>query len=264
MEHPDSPRPRQRRRIALQQNEGAQPAAPEADNNHNTTIHNLNDDLLGLCRSFLGVGHYRYCDIACKMILQASQRFAVDDSSYRKITTGESVTSSVSCAKEYFEDVGTAGQEQLRFFWLNAVRYGRVDVMEWAHAWMQEQNINHMFGSICLKACTKAAMYGQLQALQWLREKGCDWDWHTCHAAACNGHLSCLQWARENGCSWNTLTCRAAAHSGHLSCLKWAIENGCAWDEYTCHSASINGHVSCIQWARENGCPGADEYDILR
>ena len=48
------------------------------------------------------------------------------------INTGESCTSSISRAKAYFEDAGT-DSEQLIFFWYNIVRYGRVDVMEWAH-----------------------------------------------------------------------------------------------------------------------------------
>jgi len=76
-------------------------------------------------------------------------------------------SSSVSCAKKYFQDEGT-GIEQLVFFWESAAKYGCVDVMEWAHrqgysaAWEQEND-----------ACGEAAWFGQLQALQWLRENGC-------------------------------------------------------------------------------------------
>jgi len=48
--------------------------------------------------------------------------------SFKKITTGGSVTSFISCVQKHFEDEG-ADTEQLQFFWFNAARYGRVEVM---------------------------------------------------------------------------------------------------------------------------------------
>jgi len=141
---------------------------------------------------------------------------------FKNATTMESVTTSVSCAKKYFQDEGT-DIEQLRFFWSNVARYGRVDVMEWAcrqgysAAWWEQED----------HTCEKAAQYGQLQALQWLRENGCNWNGETCADVAEGGHLSILQWARENGCNWNSGTCHAAAEGGHLSILQWAREDGC-------------------------------------
>ena len=83
------------------------------------------------------------------------------------MTTGESVTSSISCAKKYFEDEGI-GKEQLKFFWYNSARYGRVGVMEWARqrgysaVWMQQHDRE---GSIGFYICENAAQYGRLQAL---------------------------------------------------------------------------------------------------
>ena len=89
------------------------------------TIHNLNDDLLRLSHSFLGVGHFRYSPLACK-------RFLALEAGYRMITTGESVTSSISCAKKYIDEEGT-DTKQLRFFWYAAARHYRFEVMQWAH-----------------------------------------------------------------------------------------------------------------------------------
>jgi len=67
-----------------------------------------------------GVGHFRYGPLfACKMLLKAYQDSVSDE---RKITTAKSVTSSISCAEKYFEDEGT-GDEQLRFFWENVIKY---------------------------------------------------------------------------------------------------------------------------------------------
>ena len=94
-----------------------------------TTIHQVSEDAIGISLVLLGGnGHFRYGPLACKTLLRASEL----NKHFKMITTGESVTSSVSCAKEYFQDEGT-GAEQLQFFWYNAARYGRRDVMEWAH-----------------------------------------------------------------------------------------------------------------------------------
>ena len=84
-----------------------------------TTIHQLADEVIGMSLALLGSnGHFRYGPLACKMFLRASKL----DKHFKKFTSGESVTSSVSCAMKYFEDEGT-GRERLRFFWLNAARY---------------------------------------------------------------------------------------------------------------------------------------------
>ena len=84
-------------------------------------------------------GHFRYGPLACKMFLRASKL----DKHFKKFTSGESVTSSVSCAMKYFEDEGT-GRERLRFFWLNAARYGRVEVMKWA----RQQGYSAVWGTL--------------------------------------------------------------------------------------------------------------------
>ena len=172
------------------------------------------------------------------------------------ITTGESITSSISRAEKYFEDAGTDA-EQLRFFWCNVARYGHVDVMEWAHRqgysqlWYEQFHWSN-FGT---QVCMKAAEYGQLAALQWLRQNDCNWNSETSSAVAKGGHLSILQWARENECEWNSSTCFRAAEGGHLSVLQWARQNGCEWNSHTCYLAARGGHLSVLQWAIENSCP---------
>ena len=78
-------------RIDLQQNEVA-----AAADNHVKTIYDLNDDLLRLCHSLLGIGHFRYFT-ACKIFLEANLSGASD----MKITSMESVISSVSRARQF-------------------------------------------------------------------------------------------------------------------------------------------------------------------
>ena len=92
------------------------------------TILGYPDELLRLSLSFLGVGHFAFIALVCSKFKIAY----LANVSERKITSGKSVTSSISCAEIYFEDVG-ANIRQLEFFWLNVARFGRVDVMTWAY-----------------------------------------------------------------------------------------------------------------------------------
>jgi len=184
---------------------------------------------------------------------------------FKKITTGESITSFISCAKKYFEDEGT-GTKQLQFFWCNAARYGCVDVMEWAHKQGRGYSANWgqlgCFHNIGASACGRAAAKdGQLQVLWRLKQRGFDWAMKTyrCHYAALGGHLHIVKWARENDCHWGN-TCCNATKGGHLHIIKWAIENGCDWGD-TCHAAAaaaLGGHLHIVKWVRENGCDWGD------
>jgi hypothetical protein len=113
------------------------------------------------------------------------------------------------------------------------------------------------------RTCVDAAEYGHLAVLQWARKNGCPWGADICAYAARGGHLAILQWARENGCEWNSMTCAYAARGGHLSVLQWARENGCEWGAWTCTDAAMGGHLAVLQWARENGCDW-NKADCLR
>mmetsp|Transcript_39473 Transcript_39473/g.77075 ORF Transcript_39473/g.77075 Transcript_39473/m.77075 type:complete len:167 (+) Transcript_39473:534-1034(+) len=91
--------------------------------------------------------------------------------------------------------------------------------------------------------------------MQWLRERGCPWDWRTCCGAARNGHLEILQWAREQECPWNEWTCAGATAGGHFDILKWARANECPWNSKACWSAAANNKLGVLRWALEHGCP---------
>jgi len=260
----------------------------EQEQQQQYTIHNLPNELHGLSLSFLGAGHFRYGPFACKMLLKAYLATVSD----KKITSGERVTLSISCAKKFFDDMNipddieTMEQHELEqldqkisFFCNKAAKYGHLEVMKWGQKWLKERGcpfplhhrtcrlaaggghlpiIEWLRENECLwdlNTCSSAARYGHLSTLKWARESGCPWDLNTCSYAARYGHLSILKWARENGCPWDSNTCSSAARYGHLSDLQWARENGCPWDSNTCSSAARCGHLSILKWARENGCP---------
>lgn len=96
-------------------------------NNSNTILH-LPDEVLGLALSFLSGGHYAFIALVCSRFKIAYLAHVSDD----LVTTGDSVTSSMSRAKKYLEDAGTE-IEKIALFWHSAARYGRLEVMEWAH-----------------------------------------------------------------------------------------------------------------------------------
>lgn len=194
-----------KRRIGLQQND----YCDSLSSCSSTTIHGLPNEILGLTLSLLGGRHFRYAPLACKMFLGAYLASLSAD----KITTGKSVTSSISCTKKYFYDA----QDYAHLFWTSAVRYGRVEVMEWAH---QEGHAIHKWHGSLL--CAEAAKYGQLQALRWLRANHQRWDCQTISDTACYGHLNIFSIRDENGCHWDSSkTCSVAVRHGHLSILQY-------------------------------------------
>ena len=68
------------------------------------------------------------------------------------------------------------------------------------------------------------------RAPNWVRA----WNWSTSCRLASVGALEALQWARANGCEWDVGTCSEAARGGHLEVLQWARANGCEWFAGTC------------------------------
>jgi hypothetical protein len=109
--------------------------------------------------------------------------------------------------------------KQKRRFQLRAVAHGDVGAADWFGIDVSDKRHG-------LQLCTAAAYYGQLEALQWLRSRGCYWNARTCSSAAGGGHLAVLQWARANGCDWDADTLAAAEEGGHLDVLQWVVASG--------------------------------------
>ncbi|KAJ1640358.1 hypothetical protein T492DRAFT_898540 [Pavlovales sp. CCMP2436] len=108
---------------------------------------------------------------------------------------------------------------------------------------------------LAVDASAAAAWRGNLDALVWLRNRGCPWDNFTSHHAASGGHVEVLRYSHEHGCSWDSVTCQHAALEGHLEVLRYAHEHGCPWDRGTCQLAARGGHLEVLRYAHEQGCP---------
>ena len=103
--------------------------------------------------------------------------------------------------------------------------------------------------------CAYAALGGQVEVLEYLREKRCPWGKDTTYWAALGGHLEVLKYAHKYQCPWSVRTCEAAAKGGHLEVLKYLYRNGCRWNEYTCVAAAERGDLDMLKYAHEYHCP---------
>lgn len=62
----------------------------------------------------------------------------------------------------------------------------------------------------------------------WARDHGIECDnIKACTYAAVHGNLPLLQWLRENNFSWNSCVLSHARQEGHDHVVAWALENGC-------------------------------------
>jgi hypothetical protein len=106
------------------------------------------------------------------------------------------------------------------------------------------------------KSMNRAAYFGDLEMIKWLREQEAPWSEYTCAYAAKGGHLEVLKYLKEQDCPWNDeWTCSYAAKGGHLEVLKWLKEQKYIFTQLACSYAAKGGHLEILKWLREQGCP---------
>ena len=99
------------------------------------------------------------------------------------------------------------------------------------------------------------AQNGHLDALKWMRSKGCALDTASTSFAAEGGHLEILKYLKNQKFPMTRWTCGTAAYGGHLEILKWLRAEGCEWDEIRIVSdAARGGHIAILEWLRAQGC----------
>jgi hypothetical protein len=117
-------------------------------------------------------------------------------------------------------------------------------------------------------ACNAAIRGGHVQALQWLKEHGCEsWKAASYFEAGSKPDLLVLKWRLESfPSSWpdtKTLTAGLAA-GGHSELLFWAVEKGCLWDEDAVLNAASSGYVEILKWFLEVGKAPRDPNLTIR
>lgn len=84
-----------------------------------------------------------------------------------------------------------------------------------------------------------AARGGHLPILQWVESEGYKaWDAKLSAYAAQAGQINVLEWARERGFPFAAYTSRAAAYGGHKKVLLWLRANGFPHVEDACSGAA--------------------------
>ncbi|WZN62967.1 hypothetical protein HKI87_06g45120 [Chloropicon roscoffensis] len=96
-----------------------------------------------------------------------------------------------------------------------------------------------------------AGFGGTVEAFQYLRGRGYEFDRKACEGAAREGHLNALKFLRglDPPCPWSASTCTRAAEGGHLDVLKWlrAQNPPCPWSSSACARAAEGGHLEVLK-----------------
>ena len=215
-------------------------------NEDSCPIFKLSNDELMHVLGYVGKNQYGF--VAC-----VSDRF---QQVYSETFAGKTSTSIECAAESVSRALLYLGMERLNdstranALFQAAAKDGHLDVLKWGQSYgykLETMLDKHTFA--------KAALFGHLEVVKYLRTLGIPWDKNTCRYAARNGHFELLKWVRANECPWDKRTCAYAAMRGHLEILKWARANQCPWDEYTCSYAAANGHLELLKWCRANQCP---------
>lgn len=159
----------------------------------------------------------------------------------------------------------------------NAVRAGRLDILQWLRSDVVEQcaqlvgySPSHEVpdaNALCVpveayiddgplqlwdeRTCSLAAHWGHLDVLMWARKHGCPWGWEVCDMAAEGGHLDALKWAHANGAPWSARLWACATRSGSIEILDWIAANNLVDDRHAHDGSDRNGNR--ITYGRSKG-----------
>ena len=80
--------------------------------------------------------------------------------------------------------------------------------------------------------------------------------------AARGGHVQAMRWLRDRGCPWGGIVPAYAAGEGRLEALQRLRAQGCPWGAYTPAFAEIGGFPEVKAWALQNGCDYSAELTL--
>lgn len=99
--------------------------------------------------------------------------------------------------------------------------------------------------------CMYAALYGNLEILEYLYESGFYMNRWVYAAASFNGHKNILEWLlmkEGDNIKWDALSCAFAARNGHFELLKWLRDNKCPLDYTVLLNAKEFAHKEIYDW----------------
>lgn len=144
-----------------------------------------------------------------------------------------------------------------------AAKYGHLHILNYLERWKGNRQIS---SSYKYDACNKAAEYGQLDCLKWLKARDFPCFEHVCDNAAKKGHLHILVWARslDPPCPWSETTSYLAAKEGHLHILEWMYHQDppCPWSERITTNAVYFNNGKLLEWLKNKNHPSLWNDDL--
>ena len=118
--------------------------------------------------------------------------------------------------------------------------------MIWDRVGNKIRDIQHIFRS--------PSRSGSVCILKWLLDRGLILGNDLCQWAAVYGDIEALRFLHEKGCTWDSETFRMAVHHDHLDVLQWALSTGMDWNEeerLICINECPPGSPGLCRWIQE-------------
>jgi hypothetical protein len=111
--------------------------------------------------------------------------------------------------------------------------------------------------------CNYAAHAGSLDALRWLRERGCPWSTFAVSiCAACSGSIDLMLYLQQQGIVFNAVMLRvmlnAAGAHNKLAAAQWLRQREAEWLAVL-YSDLLPWSDEALLWARAEGCTSPTE-----
>jgi len=99
-----------------------------------------------------------------------------------------------------FTDESVGGSCRLKFLSYQAIEESRLDILREVFQRANEWQLEYLrYCDDVIDLCVKAAIYGKLECLKFLRENECGWDEQTWYVAKSKGHEHILGYLRNSG-----------------------------------------------------------------
>jgi ankyrin repeat protein len=109
--------------------------------------------------------------------------------------------------------------EDMESCFCNAANNGHTNVLDW----LLHHDGFHLYRNLM----DSAARFGHIKLMKIALERGVQMNTKTCAIAAFNGRLNALQWLRLHGCQWDGNVIHWAQENDNQEVVDWAKRNGC-------------------------------------